>query len=99
MGELGWEIYVSVEHGLRLWDCGFGDAGESLGVVAAGSGAFDSLRLEKGYRLWGNDIHTEYNPYEAGIGFAVSNRKGGISSGKLRSETPAAREPTSSFAV
>ena len=75
VGELGWEIYVSVEHGLRLWDV-LWDAGQSLGVVAAGSGAFDSLRLEKGYRLWGNDIHTEYNPYEAGIGFAVSNRKG-----------------------
>ena len=34
------------------------------------------MRLEKGYRLWGNDIHTEYNPYEAGIGFAVRMRKG-----------------------
>ena len=32
--------------------------------------------MEKGYRLWGNDIHTEYNPYEAGIGFAVRMRKG-----------------------
>ena len=32
--------------------------------------------LEKGYRLWGNDIHTEYNPYEAGIGFAVRMEKG-----------------------
>ncbi len=34
-------------------------------------GAFDSLRLEKGYRLWGADIHTEYNPYEAGLAWAV----------------------------
>ena len=44
--------------------------------MAAGGGAFESLRLEKGYRLWGQDIHTEYNPYEAGIGFAV-RLKGG----------------------
>ncbi len=75
VGELGWEIYAPAEHGLRLWDI-LWEAGQPLGVVAGGGGAFDSLRLEKGYRLWGNDIHTEYNPYEAGIGFAVRMRKG-----------------------
>ena len=75
VGELGWEIYTSAEHGLRLWDV-LWEAGQPLGVIAAGGGAFDSLRLEKGYRLWGSDIHTEYNPYEAGTGFAVRMRKG-----------------------
>ena len=75
VGELGWEIYAPAEQGLRLWDV-LWDAGQPFGVTAAGGGAFDSLRLEKGYRLWGNDIHTEYNPYEAGIGFAVRMRKG-----------------------
>lgn len=75
VGELGWEIYAPSEQGLRLWDI-LWEAGQPLGVIAAGGGAFDSLRLEKGYRLWGNDIHTEYNPYEAGIGFAVRMRKG-----------------------
>ena len=75
VGELGWEIYAPAEQGLRLWDV-LWEAGQPLGVIAAGGGAFDSLRLEKGYRLWGNDIHTEYNPYEAGIGFAVRMRKG-----------------------
>ena len=75
VGELGWEIYAPAEQGLRLWDV-LWDAGQPFGVIAAGGGAFDSLRLEKGYRLWGNDIHTEYNPYEAGIGFAVRMRKG-----------------------
>ena len=75
VGELGWEIYAPSEQGARLWDI-LWDAGQPLGVIAAGGGAFDSLRLEKGYRLWGNDIHTEYNPYEAGIGFAVRMRKG-----------------------
>ena len=75
VGEFGWEIYTAVEHGLRLWDV-LWEAGLPLGVIAAGGGAFDSLRLEKGYRLWGNDIHTEYNPYEAGTGFAVRMRKG-----------------------
>ena len=75
MGELGWEIYAPAEQGLRLWDA-LWEAGRPLGLIAAGGGAFDSLRLEKGYRLWGNDIHTEYNPYEAGLGFAVRMRKG-----------------------
>ncbi len=75
VGELGWEIYAPAEHGQRLWDT-LWEAGQPLGLVAAGGGAFDSLRLEKGYRLWGNDIHTEYDPYEAGIGFAVRMRKG-----------------------
>jgi len=70
VGELGWELYVPFDQGLRLWDI-LWEAGQPLGLIAAGGGAFDSLRLEKGYRLWGQDIHTEYNPYEAGIGFAV----------------------------
>jgi glycine cleavage system T protein len=75
VGELGWEIYTPTEYGLRLWDTLWA-AGEALNVVAAGGGAFESLRLEKGYRLWGADIHTEYNPYEAGLGFAVKLDKG-----------------------
>ena len=75
VGELGWEIYAPAEHGLRLWDT-LWEAGLPLGVITAGGGAFDSLRLEKGYRLWGVDIHTEYDPYEAGLGFAVRMQKG-----------------------
>ena len=75
VGELGWEIYAPFEFGRKLWD-ELWEAGRHLGVVAAGLGAFDSLRLEKGYRLWGNELHTEYNPFEAGIGFAVRMRKG-----------------------
>jgi dimethylglycine oxidase len=73
-GEFGWELYTSTEYGLRLWDT-LWKAGQDFGVTAAGGGAFDSLRLEKGYRLWGADIHSEYNPYEAGIGFAVKLSK------------------------
>ena len=67
VGELGWEIYAPAEQGLPLWDA-LWEAGRTLGLIAAGGGAFDSLRLEKGYRFWGNDIHTEYNPLEAGPG-------------------------------
>lgn len=75
VGELGWEIYAPMEYGLRLWDV-LWEAGQSARIIAAGMGAFDSLRLEKGYRLWGADIHTEYNPYEAGLGWAVRLNKG-----------------------
>ena len=74
-GELGWEIYTSSEYGLALWDT-LWEAGRAYGVIAAGGGAFDSLRLEKGYRLWGADIHSEYNPLEAGLDWAVRFNKG-----------------------
>ncbi|RSM43592.1 FAD-dependent oxidoreductase [Amycolatopsis balhimycina DSM 5908] len=75
VGELGWEIYTSADNGLRLWDALWA-AGQSLGVVAAGRAAFNSLRLEKGYRLWGTDMTTEHDPYEAGLAFAVRPAKG-----------------------
>ena len=75
VGELGWEIYAPMEYGLKLWDT-LWEAGQSFGMVAAGYRAIESLRLEKGYRYWSTDIHSEYNPYEAGLGFAVKLKKG-----------------------
>jgi glycine cleavage system T protein len=75
VGELGWEIYAPTEFGPQLWDT-LWRAGEPLGVVACGGAAYDSLRLEKGYRLWGQDIDEEHNPYEAGLGWAVRLNKG-----------------------
>ena len=51
-------------------------AGRPFNLIAAGQGAFDSLRLEKGYRLWGLDVYAEYNPYEAGLGWTVKLDKG-----------------------
>ena len=74
-GELGWELYGQIAMGQRAWDV-LWQAGREHGIVAAGGGAFDSLRLEKGYRLWGQDIHTEHDPFEAGLGFAVRMDKG-----------------------
>ena len=70
VGELGWEIYTPSEYGLRLWDV-LWEVGQAHGIIAAGMGAFDSLRLEKGYRALGTDIHLDYNPFEAGLGWAV----------------------------
>ncbi|MEJ2758733.1 MAG: aminomethyltransferase family protein, partial [Anaerolineales bacterium] len=70
VGELGWEIYVPTEYGARLWDV-LWQAGQEYQIIPGGMGAFDSLRLEKGYRALGSDIHVEHNPYEAGLGWAV----------------------------
>ncbi|PXY23334.1 sarcosine dehydrogenase [Prauserella coralliicola] len=94
VGELGWEIYTSAEHGRRLWSA-LWEAGQALGVIAAGRAAFNSLRLEKGYRSWGTDMTTEHNPYEAGLGFAVNKKKTGYVGHEaiagLEHETPARR--------
>ena len=75
VGELGWELYTSADMGLKLWDTLWA-AGQEHGLIAAGRGAFGSLRLEKGYRSWGVDMTTEHDPYEAGLGFAVRMDKG-----------------------
>jgi 4-methylaminobutanoate oxidase (formaldehyde-forming) len=75
-GELGWELYASTEYGAALWRC-LWDAGQELGMLAAGYRAIDSLRLEKGYRVWGAEVTPEITPYEAGLGFCVRLDKPG----------------------
>ncbi len=74
-GELGWELHIPVDQSRPVWQALWA-AGREFDLIAAGMGAFDSLRLEKGYRLWGRDIYTEYNPYEAGMGWTVRPDKG-----------------------
>jgi glycine cleavage system aminomethyltransferase T/glycine/D-amino acid oxidase-like deaminating enzyme len=93
VGELGWELYGPFEMGARVWDL-LWEAGRAHGLVAAGLGAFDSLRLEKGYRLWGQDIGTEYDPISAGLGFAIKWDKefqGKEALERIRDEGPAKR--------
>ncbi len=75
VGELGWELYCRSEFGLALWDT-IWEAGREHGLVAGGYKAIDSLRLEKGYRVWGADITPDDTPFEAGLGFAVKLDKG-----------------------
>ncbi len=75
VGELGWELYCATEHGLALWDA-IWERGRDFGLVAGGYKAIDSMRLEKGYRVWGSDITPEDAPFEAGLGFAVKLDKG-----------------------
>ncbi|HEY7280349.1 MAG TPA: FAD-dependent oxidoreductase, partial [Actinomycetota bacterium] len=74
VGELGWELYCPMEFGPRLLDL-LWEAGRPHGVVAGGYRAIDSLRLEKGYRVWGSDITPDVTPYQAGLGFAVKLEK------------------------
>ncbi len=75
VGELGWELYCPAEFGLRLWDV-LWEAGKPHGLVGGGYKAVDSMRLEKGYRVWGSDIGPEIDPYQAGLGFCVKLDKG-----------------------
>ncbi|TMB90186.1 MAG: aminomethyl transferase family protein, partial [Chloroflexi bacterium] len=92
VGELGWELYCPSEFGQRLWDT-LWEAGRDHGLVAGGYKAVDSLRLEKGYRVWGSDIGPEANPYQAGLGFCVKLDKGDFAGRRalLRArESPAA---------
>ena len=74
VGELGWELYTDADMGLKLWDTLF-SAGQPQGLIAAGRGAFNSLRLEKGYRSFGADMSFEHDPWQAGVGFAVKPDK------------------------
>jgi 4-methylaminobutanoate oxidase (formaldehyde-forming) len=76
VGELGWEIYCPAEYGLGLWRT-LWEAGQPRGMVAGGYRAIDSLRLEKGYRVWGADITPDETPYEGGVGFCVKLDKDG----------------------
>ena len=67
VGENGWEIYTKMEHGLRLWDT-IWEAGQEFDVRPIGIGVYAVTgRIEKGYRLMGAELESEYNPVEAGL--------------------------------
>jgi glycine cleavage system aminomethyltransferase T/glycine/D-amino acid oxidase-like deaminating enzyme len=67
VGELGWELYTPMEHGLKLWDT-LWEAGRPHGVVPVGIGVYGTTgRLEKGYRLMGHELEGEYNPVESDL--------------------------------
>ena len=70
LGELGYELYVSAEQAVHVYDR-IVAAGESFGLRHAGLKALGSLRMEKGYRDYGHDIDNTDSVLEAGLGFAV----------------------------
>jgi 4-methylaminobutanoate oxidase (formaldehyde-forming) len=76
VGEMGWELYVPTEFTLHVFDM-LVEAGEPFGLRHAGFQALNSLRMEKAYRDYGNDIDNTDTPLEAGLGFAVDFDKPG----------------------
>jgi glycine cleavage system aminomethyltransferase T len=67
IGELGWELYVPIEQGLKLWDTLY-EAGQPDGLVPAGIGVYGTTgRLEKCYRAYGAELDASYNLVEAGM--------------------------------
>jgi glycine cleavage system aminomethyltransferase T/glycine/D-amino acid oxidase-like deaminating enzyme len=67
VGELGWEIYIPIEQGLRVWDT-LWDAGQPHGLVAVGLGTYlVTGRIEKGYRAHGAELELDFDLVEAGM--------------------------------
>lgn len=73
-GSGGFEIYIENAHAEALWDA-IMKAGASFDIRPAGLGARDTLRLEKGYCLYGNDIDDTTSPLEAGLGWITKLNK------------------------
>src|SRR6476469_5693139 len=67
VGELGWEIYVPIEQGLRVWDA-LWEAGKPRGMAPVGIGTYAvTARLEKGYRAHGAELELDFDLVEAGM--------------------------------
>jgi glycine cleavage system aminomethyltransferase T/glycine/D-amino acid oxidase-like deaminating enzyme len=67
VGESGWEVYTNTEHGLRVWDT-IWEAGQAHDIRPVGLGVYAVTgRIEKGYRLMGAELESEYDPVEAGL--------------------------------
>jgi glycine cleavage system aminomethyltransferase T/glycine/D-amino acid oxidase-like deaminating enzyme len=67
VGDLGWELYVPMEQGARLWEI-IAEAGAPHGIIPAGIGVYGTTgRLEKCYRAYGAELEADYNVVEAGM--------------------------------
>ena len=67
VGELGWELYIPIDQGAKLWEM-IWEAGKSHGLIPAGIGLYGTTgRMEKSYRAYGAELETEYNVVEAGM--------------------------------
>ena len=85
-GEDGFEIYVPNEQAAALWNALL-EAGKEHGLVPAGLACRDSLRLEAGMPLYGNELSLEVSPYDAGLGPVVALKKEGEFVGRAALET------------
>ncbi len=92
VGELGWELYCPSEYGAALWRT-LWEAGREHGMLAGGYRAIDSLRLEKGYRVWAADITADETPLQAGLGFCVKDGEAFMGAPALAAGTAEGAEP------
>ena len=74
-GAGGFELYFYPEHGVQIWNALF-EAGKEYDIKPIGLGARDTLRLEKGFCLYGNDIDDTTSPIEAGLGWITKFAEG-----------------------
>lgn len=84
-GAGGFELYFDKEHSLHIWDAIF-KAGEPYGIKPIGLAARDTLRLEMGFCLYGNDIDDTTSPIEAGLGWITKFTKEFVNSANLAAQ-------------
>lgn len=84
-GAGGFELYVSKDHARKLWDAVF-EAGKDENIRPIGLGARDTLRLEMGFCLYGNDIDDSTSPLEAGLGWITKFTKDFTNSSLLKKQ-------------
>ena len=89
-GEAGLEIYVEREAAVRVWEA-LMEAGADEGLLPAGLGARDTLRLEAGYCLYGHELDASTNPFEARLGWITKLKKGPFIGREALQEVKAAR--------
>ncbi|MFT2111758.1 GcvT family protein [Marinomonas sp. 2405UD68-3] len=75
VGELGWELHHPIEHQVALYDA-LMEAGKDVNIRDFGLRAMDSMRLEKGYSMWGHDLNVEFSILESNLSFFVKMDKG-----------------------
>lgn len=75
VGELGWELHHPIEHQVTLYSALMA-AGEAFGIADFGMRAMDSMRLEKGYPIWGRELSTEYSALASNMGYFIKLDKG-----------------------
>ncbi|WP_134089704.1 glycine cleavage system aminomethyltransferase GcvT [Olivibacter sp. XZL3] len=84
-GAGGFEIYVDNEHAKEVWEA-IMKAGETFGIKPIGLGARDTLRLEMGFCLYGNDIDDTTSPLEAGLGWVTKFTKDFVNAAALKQQ-------------
>jgi aminomethyltransferase len=87
-GSGGFELYIPTQHAEAVWDAVF-EAGADFGIEPIGLGARDTLRLEMGFCLYGNDIDDTTSPLEAGLGWITKLAKGDFNDSELLNQQKA----------